>query len=116
MRLLNANTYEFKDFLDSDIPPYIILSHRWGKDEVAYQVFLKRHKDKHEPFLSQSAGYQKILDFCHYGPELYRKKHSERFHDKEVEWVWVDTCCIDKTSSAELSEAINSMFGWYNKA
>jgi hypothetical protein len=32
------------------------------------------------------------------------------------EYVWVDTCCIDKTSSAELSEAINSMFSWYQKA
>ena len=28
-------------------------------------------------------------------------------------WVWIDTCCIDKTSSAELSEAINSMFRYY---
>ena len=25
----------------------------------------------------------------------------------------MDTCCIDKTSSAELSEAINSMYAWY---
>ncbi|KAH6714351.1 hypothetical protein BKA61DRAFT_632289 [Leptodontidium sp. MPI-SDFR-AT-0119] len=29
------------------------------------------------------------------------------------EYIWIDTCCIDKTSSAELSEAINSMFRWY---
>jgi hypothetical protein len=29
---------------------------------------------------------------------------------------WIDTCCIDKSSSAELSEAINSMFKWYNDA
>jgi len=32
------------------------------------------------------------------------------------EWVWIDTYCIDKSSSAELSEAINSMFGWYKKS
>ena len=31
-------------------------------------------------------------------------------------WAWIDTCCIDKTSSAELSEAINSMFDWYRQA
>jgi hypothetical protein len=31
-------------------------------------------------------------------------------------YVWIDTCCIDKTSSAELSEAINSMFRWYRKS
>ena len=29
---------------------------------------------------------------------------------KGYEYVWIDTCCIDKTSSAELSEAINSMY------
>ncbi|KAK1757807.1 hypothetical protein QBC47DRAFT_377014, partial [Echria macrotheca] len=33
-----------------------------------------------------------------------------------IEWVWIDTCCIDKKSSAELSEAINSMFRWYRNA
>lgn len=30
--------------------------------------------------------------------------------------VWIDSCCIDKSSSAELSEAINSMFDWYRLA
>lgn len=28
-------------------------------------------------------------------------------------YVWIDTCCIDKSSSAELQEAVNSMFKWY---
>lgn len=32
------------------------------------------------------------------------------------DWFWVDTCCIDKSSSAELSEAINSMYAWYQRA
>lgn len=31
-------------------------------------------------------------------------------------WIWVDTCCIDKTSSADLSESINSMYKWYRSA
>jgi hypothetical protein len=31
-------------------------------------------------------------------------------------YVWIDTCCIDKRSSAELSEAINSMWKWYWKS
>ena len=30
--------------------------------------------------------------------------------------AWIDTCCIDKSSSAELSEAINSMYTWYEVA
>lgn len=32
------------------------------------------------------------------------------------EWIWIDTCCMNKKSSAELSEAINSMFQWYANA
>ncbi|KAM5546238.1 hypothetical protein V8D89_000364 [Ganoderma adspersum] len=28
-------------------------------------------------------------------------------------YLWIDSCCIDKTSSSELSESINSMFQWY---
>ncbi|KAE8160298.1 hypothetical protein BDV40DRAFT_302486 [Aspergillus tamarii] len=33
-----------------------------------------------------------------------------------LEYAWVDTCSIDKSSSAELSEAINPMFQWYKDA
>lgn len=29
------------------------------------------------------------------------------------DYIWIDTCCIDKSSSTELSEALNSMFEWY---
>ncbi|KAI1786213.1 HET-domain-containing protein [Ganoderma leucocontextum] len=31
-------------------------------------------------------------------------------------YIWIDSCCIDKSSSSELSEAINSMHLWYAKA
>lgn len=34
----------------------------------------------------------------------------------QLDWAWVDTACINKESSAELSEAINSMFSWYAQA
>ncbi|KAL8376498.1 hypothetical protein RB595_007541 [Gaeumannomyces hyphopodioides] len=49
-------------------------------------------------------GYQKIAQTCRIA-----KKHG-------LDWAWVDTCCIDKSSSAELSEAINSMFKWYRNS
>lgn len=53
------------------------------------------------PSITNKAGYRKIVAMC----EL-AKQHGHSY-------VWVDTCCIDKTSNAELTEAINSMFGWY---
>lgn len=124
MRLLNVDSFELHEFFDDDIPPYSILSHRWGNDEVSYQDFSagrKRH----------SEGYRKIEELCNfvkrrklkYRPSS-RLRQPSRYHvnpNEEVErpleklqWVWVDTCCIDKTSSAELSEAINSMYSWYS--
>ena len=53
---------------------------------------------------TQSKGYYKITAFC------------EVAKIKRCDWAWVDTCCIDKTSSAELSESINAMFNWYKSA
>ncbi|KAK4552024.1 hypothetical protein LTR86_010701 [Recurvomyces mirabilis] len=100
MRILNVYTLEFGEFFDSEVPKYAILSHRWGKHEVSYKGMRKR--DKRMP---SGAGYDKILNFC----RLVRKT-------TKLEWAWIDTCCIDKSSSAELSEAINSMIRWYRRS
>ncbi|KAI1152223.1 hypothetical protein F4825DRAFT_327318 [Nemania diffusa] len=57
------------------------------------------------PAVAESrAGFEKIKACCKVARE------------NGLEWVWIDTCCIDKTSTAKLSEAINSMFRWYQKA
>lgn len=123
MRLINIHTLEFKEFLDSDIPPYCILSHRWGDDEITYKEFRKGLR-------KDSAGYRKVIEFCDFVkqrqfivwdlvfdssnlPPSYKDLKSSFL---EVSWIWVDTCCIDKKSSAELSEAINCMFRWYEQA
>jgi hypothetical protein len=95
MRLLNTSTLEFKEFFKP--PSYAILSHRWGVDEVSFSDYESKRN-------LWGPGYQKIVSCCHFA--------RQRSH----EWVWIDTCCIDKRSSAELSEAINSMWEWYSKA
>lgn len=95
MRLLNTHTLKFKDFFKP--PPYAILSHRWGEDEVSFDDY-ENGRGLDGP------GYEKIVSCCHF---VWKRGH---------EWVWIDTCCIDKRSSAELSEAINSMWEWYGKA
>jgi hypothetical protein len=98
MKLIRASTLKVNEFLDSDTPPYAILSHTWVPDEeVSYQEMMG-HRWK------RKAGFQKIKQCC-----------SQALKDG-LEWVWVDTCSIDKTSSAELSEAINSMFRYYSQA
>ena len=96
MRLLNTENFEFKTFFDNSIPKYAILSHRWGseEEEVSHKQFRKGLVPPKPP------GIVKICEFC-------RLAKNGGFA-----WAWIDTCCIDKRSSAELSEAINSMYRW----
>ncbi|KAK1975373.1 HET domain-containing protein [Colletotrichum cereale] len=100
MKLLNCSTLKIEEFFGSSIPKsYVALSHRWEVDEVTYQDVIN-----HPETLARKRGWTKIRATCRIA--------LERGHD----YAWVDTCCIDKTSSAELSEAINSMFKWYSNA
>ena len=89
-----------------DETDYGILSHRWNDTEVNYEemVDLAKMGEQKIKEIRGRAGYKKILDTC------------EQARKDGYEWVWVDTCCIDKRSSAELSEAINSMYRWYANA
>ncbi|KAI4280416.1 MAG: hypothetical protein L6R35_005891 [Caloplaca aegaea] len=97
MRLINTSTLEFREFFDSEIPEYAILSHRWGSDEASYQ-------DCEKGIQHTRMGFAKIGGCCNLALK------------NKLGWAWVDTCCIDKRSSAELSEAINSMYKWYRDA
>jgi len=85
------------EFFGEKIPRYAILSHTWGRDEVTF-------KDLNEPAAVEMRGYRKIRATC------------EQAFREGLFYAWIDTCCIDKSSSAELSEAINSMFEWYRNA
>lgn len=103
MRLLRRDEdgrFSFtKDLIGDDpIPPYAILSHTWGKDdeEVTFEDMANGTEDK--------PGYEKIR-FC-----------GKQSSQDGLQHFWIDTCCIDKSNSVELQEAINSMFRWYRDA
>ncbi|KAE9363034.1 hypothetical protein N431DRAFT_423438 [Stipitochalara longipes BDJ] len=87
--------------LINNIPPYAILSHTWGVDEE--EVTFQDLSNGSEQARSK-VGYRKIL-FC-----------GEQAARDNLQYFWVDTCCIDKSNNTELSEAINSMFRWYRDA
>ncbi|KIM54616.1 hypothetical protein SCLCIDRAFT_57700, partial [Scleroderma citrinum Foug A] len=93
-------------FCDDEATEYAILSHRWIAQEVDYNemVELAKMKRQERDEIRRRDGYRKILQSC------------EQAKKDGYEWLWVDTCCIDKRSSAELSEAINSMYRWYKNA
>jgi hypothetical protein len=97
MRLLHTEKLELEEFGGREIPHYAILSHTWGKGEVTLQDIGTNKAEK-------LPGYKKVLNAC-----------SVTAKDG-FEYIWIDTCCIDKTSSAELSEALNSMYRWYQEA
>ncbi|KAK3676846.1 hypothetical protein LTR78_003050 [Recurvomyces mirabilis] len=90
MRLLNTTDFSFQEFWTFyTTPAYAILSHRWSDEEVSFKIWRK------------GIGYVKIKKFCTVAKSF------------GFDWCWADTCCIDKRSSAELSEAVNSMYDWY---
>jgi hypothetical protein len=100
MRLLSFKPngdLTYTEFAPANIPPYAILSHTWGTEEVTFDDLLSDSSNR-------KAGYQKII-FC--GTQAVRD---------DLEYFWCDTCCIDKRNLVELTKAINSMFRWYRNA
>ncbi|GAB1312649.1 hypothetical protein MFIFM68171_02859 [Madurella fahalii] len=100
MRLINVKTSKLEEFLDYKTPPYAILSHTWGGDveELTFRDVEERRIDK------PGVGSVKFRGSC------------QQAEKDGLGYVWIDTCCIDKTNLVELSEAINSMFRWYRRA
>jgi hypothetical protein len=101
MRLLSRTVkddFELTTFNDESLPRYAILSHTWIEgQEVTYDELVAGTR-------KEKTGYNK-LRFC-----------GERAAKDNIQYFWVDTCCINKATNDELSTAINSMFRWYQRA
>ncbi|KAL1952387.1 hypothetical protein VTO73DRAFT_1536 [Trametes versicolor] len=114
MRLLDITNFpkiKFHEIADPRSVRYVILSHVWDKDkadnvdhcEPTFQE-LSSIISAINPELPEDPRYEKLKGFC------------EVAYSQGCTLAWADMCCIDKTSSAELSEAIASMFYWYQHA
>jgi hypothetical protein len=138
MWLIDVDTLHLEEFYEP-APKYAILSHRWGGEEINFQqwqtwlVQVKRRQARSQAMsllsqaqqdlvrqfqqalglddadafateIEEKAGYKKIIAAC------------EMARGFNLRYLWADTICIDKTSSAELSEAINSMFRYYQQS
>ncbi|KAI6007958.1 hypothetical protein EDC04DRAFT_2530743, partial [Pisolithus marmoratus] len=79
---------------------FVTLSHRWGSGEP----LLRDIEGRSIYVMSTNGGFGKLQAFCAIAGE------------QDYLWAWSDTCCIDKDSSAELQEAIGSMFVWYRRS
>ncbi|KAI1126213.1 HET-domain-containing protein [Nemania abortiva] len=98
MRLLSVDSFVLEEFFEPNVPKYAILSHTWREGEILFEDIRDSEQAK------KKRGYQKVQRAC----EL-AKSHDYKY-------IWIDTCCIDKSSSAELTEAINSMYRWYKES
>lgn len=102
MRLLNTRTLELAGpYVPSKVPDYAIFSHRWNCEEVTCADICNVPVPQLESHASTRKSITKIRGVCKIALEC------------GYEWIWIDNCCIDKSSSAELQEAINSMWRYY---
>ncbi|VUC31175.1 unnamed protein product [Clonostachys rosea] len=104
MRLINAHTLALEEFLGASIPKYAILSHTWGSEEILLADWTEieaASKELEVEFAPAKAGYAKI------------KNVLKQAIQDGLDYLWVDTNCIDKPNWSELAETINSMFAWY---
>lgn len=102
IRLINTESLTLKVFPDP--PPYAILSHTWaeGQEVLLRDMALIAENPFHEA--ASKTGYAKILAAC------------RKARNRGLNHAWIDTCCIDQDSPAEVAEALNSMFRWYRDA
>lgn len=94
MHLINCHSLQLEEFNSEYSVEYVILSHRWQEDEPNYQ-------DCQNLATCNKKGVGKVTTAC------------QLALSSNYSYIWIDTVCIDKTSSSALSEAINSMFRWY---
>ncbi|KAL5388281.1 hypothetical protein PMIN02_007798 [Paraphaeosphaeria minitans] len=112
IRLLHIDRKEFQEFYDLDsVAPYAILSHRWmhAQRNGKYRALELSHSE----FVAGSGddrGYGKVDKAC----EAVR--HLSQQLGLDLQWIWIDSCCIDKSNNEEHSEAINSMYEWYARS
>ena len=104
MRLLNTKTLQLKEFVPGQVPDYVILSHRWHSEELTFEDVAKHSINDSSSLVRRKTGFLKVRGAC-------RLAASDGY-----DWIWIDSCCIDKSSSADLQEAINSMWDYYAKS
>ncbi|KAH8203524.1 hypothetical protein TruAng_002272 [Truncatella angustata] len=106
MRLLDTETFEMVSGEQSTFKQegYAILSHRWVGREITFEQIQNSASQLRGKAVQPTAQLAKIRGAC------------DRAREQGLKWMWIDSCCINKASTVEESEAINSMFRWYRDA
>ncbi|KAH7074500.1 heterokaryon incompatibility protein-domain-containing protein, partial [Paraphoma chrysanthemicola] len=91
-----------REFVADDAPPYLIVSHRWREDEVLFADL--NVSSSSMPDVQSKKGFAKLRTTCRIASQM------------GLRYLWIDTCCIDKSSSSDVAEAVVSMYDWYANA
>ncbi|RDX42235.1 HET-domain-containing protein, partial [Lentinus brumalis] len=108
MRLLNTTTGKFETFEDPKAVRYAILSHVWTKNSGG-RLEEQTYRNVCDIAAGLAAGSDILINLS---PKIQNACKIARQHG--FKYIWIDTCCINHESSAELSRAINSMYEWYS--
>ncbi|KAH6612423.1 heterokaryon incompatibility protein-domain-containing protein [Boeremia exigua] len=104
MRVLCVETLQFKEFHSLPDDDYATLSHVWGSNEISYEDISRTTLPVPVPIEHKHEASAKLIG-C-----------REQARKDGIKYLWIDTCCINQPNHSELSEAINSMFHWYQKS
>ena len=110
MWLLDTEKIQLHWFTNPTDISYAILSHVWAPNEQIFRDTPRAHPSRPRAVIYMARDRM----FRPPSPKI-RNACAKARHDG-FRWLWVDTCCIDKSNSTELSEAINSMYAWYHGA
>ncbi|KAI1125970.1 HET-domain-containing protein [Nemania abortiva] len=118
MRLIHTDNFTMEEFNKGLPPTYAILSHTWRTHEVTFQDFNNFAAARLPPRKVNGNYLAYVSRLCHHEYQLFDKiiRVCQLARKRGIMYVWVDTCCIDKSNSAELGESINSMFEWYERS
>ncbi|THV01249.1 HET-domain-containing protein [Dendrothele bispora CBS 962.96] len=119
-RMINTYSLKLKDFEDGvSIPHYAILSHTWGAEEIGYHDF-------DQLFFEDSENWSVFVE----GVEMYEQhqgtKAKPAYHkiveacikalSDGVEYLWVDTCCIDQEDQTDVHRNVKNMYSYYRNS
>ncbi|OSD04010.1 hypothetical protein PYCCODRAFT_169305 [Trametes coccinea BRFM310] len=119
MWLIDTRTGKLRYTADPSLQSYVALSHVWVPgEELSFQDLQSLHRPTGRKLWSN-----RLRRLVELPPRSVLGQTSDKVRQccafartRGYRWLWVDSCCIDKTSSTELSEAINSMYQWYASA
>ncbi|KAK7448853.1 hypothetical protein VKT23_013582 [Stygiomarasmius scandens] len=106
-RLIHTPSLRLIDFAETDvIPHYAIVSHRWlDGEEISYAEFREVQNNRDASIKTETkSGYQKIQKACSVALQF------------GLEYLWIDTCCIDQRENREVSRDINAMYAYYRNS